>query len=63
MCVFLVYLDEKAQMFLNPQRTLLFPGPLYQHGNDPTVYYADEDLTVKVDLFEAGKITEIIIIV
>ncbi|KAF1389920.1 hypothetical protein PFLUV_G00052580 [Perca fluviatilis] len=45
-------------LFLNPQRTLPYPSPLYQHEADPTAYYADGDLSIEVNVVGAGSCPE-----
>ncbi|KAG7463225.1 hypothetical protein JOB18_041519 [Solea senegalensis] len=47
-----IYLDMDMKMFVDPQRKTPFPGPLYQHAVDPTVFYSDKNLSVPVNLIE-----------
>ncbi|KAF1376245.1 hypothetical protein PFLUV_G00208830 [Perca fluviatilis] len=51
---YLVYLDNNTDLYLNPERTLRYPTPLYQREAD----YADGDLSIVVNLVEAGSCPE-----
>ncbi|XP_028429536.1 uncharacterized protein LOC114552727 [Perca flavescens] len=40
---------NNTDLFLNPERTLPYPSPLYRHEADPTAYYDDGDLSIAVN--------------
>lgn len=56
---FLVYLDNNVNMFMDPQRSTAFTGPLYQAAADPTTYYLNEDMTIMINMVEAEDLNTI----
>ncbi|XP_067284845.1 uncharacterized protein [Pseudorasbora parva] len=48
-----IYLDNNVNMFMDPQRSTAFTGPLYQTASDPTTYYLNEDMTIMINMVEA----------
>lgn len=52
-CIFLVYLDNNVNMFMDPERSTAFTRPLYQTAGDPTTYYLNEDMTIMINMVEA----------
>jgi len=40
-------------MFMDPERSTAFNGPLYQTAADPTTYYMNEDMTIMINMVEA----------
>ncbi|XP_067227140.1 uncharacterized protein [Chanodichthys erythropterus] len=54
-----IYLDNNVNMFMDPQRSTAFTGPLYQAAADPTTYYLNEDMTVMINMVEAEDLNTI----
>ncbi|KAK7175440.1 hypothetical protein R3I93_002372 [Phoxinus phoxinus] len=48
-----IYLDNNVNMFMDPERSTPFTGPLYQTAADPTTYYLNEDMTIMINMVEA----------